>query len=146
MVSRYVSGFLERDINLHDRLSYPDQQVWRLNFIQIPGFGYAGVMFQPQLVFDISISGGVELTWGFKVNVRLLLSNFNSTPLIFPRFPTNPPSVSMLVPSITASSPASTKQLSNPSPSMPTSPISTLVCVLAYALSSPSGCLFSVTN
>ncbi|KAF1993496.1 hypothetical protein P154DRAFT_582733 [Amniculicola lignicola CBS 123094] len=35
----------------------------------IRGIGSAGVLFQPQLAFDIQIAGGVELNWGFKVNV-----------------------------------------------------------------------------
>ncbi|PSN65774.1 hypothetical protein BS50DRAFT_397555 [Corynespora cassiicola Philippines] len=35
----------------------------------IPGFGSVGVIFQPQIAFDIGINGGVEFTWGFNLTV-----------------------------------------------------------------------------
>ncbi|KAF2796358.1 hypothetical protein K505DRAFT_359395 [Melanomma pulvis-pyrius CBS 109.77] len=51
----------------------------------IPKFGAAGVLFQPQLVFNLTINRAVELTWGFKVTVpdkstiRLDIGQFNQS-------------------------------------------------------------------
>ncbi|KAF2710265.1 hypothetical protein K504DRAFT_501537 [Pleomassaria siparia CBS 279.74] len=52
---------------------------------QIPGIGAVGVLFRPQLLFDLAVSQNVEFTWGFKVSVPdksgLLvdLGNFNGS-------------------------------------------------------------------
>ncbi|KAH7131777.1 hypothetical protein B0J11DRAFT_576735 [Dendryphion nanum] len=53
--------------------------------LRIPKIGAAGVLFRPQIVFDIGVQGAIELNWGFKVNVpdkstiRLDVGEFNKS-------------------------------------------------------------------
>ncbi|KAF2475132.1 uncharacterized protein BDR25DRAFT_310580 [Lindgomyces ingoldianus] len=52
---------------------------------KIPGFGAAGVLYTPQLIFEVTVSGGIELFFGFDVKVpdhstiRLDLGQFNKS-------------------------------------------------------------------
>ncbi|ORY14371.1 hypothetical protein BCR34DRAFT_599152 [Clohesyomyces aquaticus] len=52
---------------------------------KIPNFGSAGIMYVPQLVFDVSVQGGIDLFFGFDVKVpdhstiRLDFGQFNQS-------------------------------------------------------------------
>jgi len=103
---------------------------------QIKGIGAAGLLFQPQIAFDISVKGGVELTWGFKVNVCSFPFLFHRPSNPF-RFQTSPRSASTSEISTKVVSLALTRPLSLLCPSTSTPRTLNSVSERDYAPSSP---------